>query len=787
MKQGVIIILLTAYAIGIQAQSKATISGHVSNSQNGNTIENAEINLSGEDKNNFTDASGFFKFIKLSENNYTLVVKHIGFDDYTINLKLSKNEHKKLDIKLNPSTQNLDEVIIEGETEKDLIISKLPYIETKVIKKQVEENAAHDVGDFLRSSNNIGGVRKGGTQIDPVVRGFKYSQLNVQVDNGLKIEGGCPNRMDPASGHLEIEELESIEIFKGPYALRYGPSFGGVINMKTISHNTADTAHIHVQAITGYESNWNGYKSQVAVNGGNKYVFFNLSGGFKEYGNYKDGNDNEVKSAFSKNNYRGKIGIRPAKDHLLVFNYEQSYGYDIRFPTLPMDEREDDTRLMSFDYTGTNISNTIESIKFKIYNSDVKHEMDNKYRPFSDTVVAVSNINAINQGARAEFDLHIWKGNLAVGADYEQIKKDGDRVKNMIKQPGLPVKNEKLWNNALINNLGIFGEYILNYKTLEVIAAARIDFNDATSDEISIKHPMQGEIYNYGTDSIKSNFTNFSFSLGVTKNFNNSFSLSLALGRGVRSPDMTERFIILLPIGYDKFDYLGNPQLKPEANNQLDVTLKYVNDKSGMFQLNGFYSLVNNYITGKILPPSEQKPLSKDVLGVKQFYNAGNAQFRGFEFSYATPSHPKFGAQIFASYTYATLNEAQQYVLNDQGEVIDEIYIQNDALTEIPPMESSVVLFYKVHKGKFIPKVKVRMVAPQNHVSEASYESTSPGFVVTSLILNYTLNKYFKVSGGVNNIFNTAYYEHLNRNIIGSTYNLYEPGRVFYINLIFNI
>ncbi|MEZ5195165.1 MAG: hypothetical protein R2764_01805 [Bacteroidales bacterium] len=42
--------------------------------------------------------------------------------------------------------------------------------------------------------------------IDPVVRGFKYSQLNVQVDNGLKIEGGCPNRMDPATAHVEIED-----------------------------------------------------------------------------------------------------------------------------------------------------------------------------------------------------------------------------------------------------------------------------------------------------------------------------------------------------------------------------------------------------------------------------------------------------------------------------------------------------------------------------------------------------------------------------------------------------
>lgn len=787
MKQGLIIITIVLYTIGIQSQDTSSIAGSITNSENSNAIENAEIYLSEVEIKKISDANGYFEFTKLSENNYTVVVNHIGFENYSTIVNLKKDEHKKISIRLNPDTQNLDEVIIIGESEKDLIISKLPYIETKVVKKQVEESAAHDVGDFLRSSNNIGGVRKGGTQLDPVVRGFKYSQLNVQVDNGLKIEGGCPNRMDPATGHLEIEELESIEIFKGPYALRYGPSFGGVINLKTISHNTADKAHIHVQAITGYESNWNGYKGQIALNGGNKYVFFNLSGGRKDYGNYKDGNGNEVKSEFSKYNYRGKIGIRPAKNHLLVFNYEQSYGQDIRFPTLPMDERTDDTQLMSFDYTGTTLSNTIEVVKLKIYNSDVKHEMDNKYRPFSDTVVAVSNINAINQGARAEIDLKLRKGNLAAGVDYEQITKDGDRVKNMIKQPGLPVKNEKLWNNALINNMGIFGEYIVSLNSFEVIGAARVDFNDAKSDEISIKDPAQGEIYNYGTDSIKSNFTNFSISLGVTKTLNKGFSLSAAIGRGVRSPDMTERFIILLPIGYDKFDYLGNPQLEPEANNQLDITLKYLNDKAGMFQLNGFYSLLNNYITGEIIPPSIQKPLSKDVLGVKQFQNAGNAQVRGFEFSYATPTHLKFGAQFFASYTYATLNEAQQYVLNDQGDVVDEVYIKNDALTEIPPLESTVVLFYKVSEGKFVPKIKVRMVSAQNHVSEASYEQTSAGFVVTSIALNYTFNKYLKVSGGVNNLFDNAYYEHLNRNIIGSNTNLYEPGRVFYVNLIFNI
>jgi iron complex outermembrane receptor protein len=53
--------------------------------------------------------------------------------------------------------------------------------------------------------------------IDPVVRGFKYSQLNVQLNGGLRIEGGCPNRMDPATAHVDMNDLENITILKGPF------------------------------------------------------------------------------------------------------------------------------------------------------------------------------------------------------------------------------------------------------------------------------------------------------------------------------------------------------------------------------------------------------------------------------------------------------------------------------------------------------------------------------------------------------------------------------------------
>ncbi|MBN2175079.1 MAG: TonB-dependent receptor [Bacteroidales bacterium] len=787
MKNFVLLVVFFLAFLATQSQEKSSISGNLIDQQTSQPVANAEIILIEDSIITTSDDNGYFVFKNLPKGYYSIRIRHIAYHDVVKKIKLNTGENIDLKFTLTGKSLQLEEFIVESESETDQIISKLPYIETSIVKREMDKNASRDVGDFLRSSNNIGGIRKGGTQLDPVVRGFKYSQLNIQMNNGQKIEGGCPNRMDPATAHVEIEDIEKIEVYKGPYALRYGQSFGGVINLKTVRPEPSDSFQIHINALKGYESNWNGNKEQLAVQGESKKVFFNLSGGRKDYGNYKDGNSNEVKTSFKKYNYKGQLGFVPHKNHSIIMTYEESNGRDVSFPTLPMDERKDDTRLISLDYNAGDITGLINSFNLKLYNSDVRHEMDTKERPFSDTTVAVSIINALNQGGRLEAGIPLSKGLLYAGVDFEQIKKDGERTKTMIKQPGLPVKREQLWNNAEINNFGVFAEYSITLGKFELVAASRLDFNKGISDSILVMHPMQGEIFHYSTDSIQSEYINFSISAGANQKITQNLTLSLSLGRGVRSPDMTERYIILLPIGYDKFDYLGDPQLKPETNNQADLTVKFTSHKIGLLQVNGFYSLVNDYITGKRLPPSIQKPLTQDVLGVKQFYNAGNARFRGFELTYSTPLHLKFGIKLYSSYTCATLDKVHKYILNDQGSVVDDVELENDALTEIPPFESKIVVHYRFFKGKFIPQLSYRIVAAQNHVSEASYEQETPGFSVIGFSFTYLFNKYFTVSGGVDNIFDKAYYEHLNRNIIGSNGNLYEPGRVFFVNLFFKI
>jgi iron complex outermembrane receptor protein len=265
-----------------------------------------------------------------------------------------------------------------------------------------------------------------------------------------------------------------------------------------------------------------------------------------------------------------------------------------------------------------------------------------------------------------------------------------------------------------------------------------------------------------------------------------NLSLSLSLGRGTRSPDMNERFITLLPIGYDPYDYLGNPQLEPETNNQADLRLDAESNAAGSFKLNLFYSYVNRFISGVLVPETVAKPQSKGVLGVKQFENIGNVWLTGFEFSWETPREWEWGATASAAITYGVNPEAERYIIED-GEVIGKEIVKDDGLPEIPPFEGNLNVYYKFLKGKLVPRASVRMVATQGHISQAYEETKTPGFITAGLNFSWQVHPVLNISGGVNNIFNQPYYEHLNRRMVGNTGNFFEPGRSFYVVLRFNV
>ncbi len=187
-----------------------------------------------------------------------------------------------------------------------------------------------------------------------------------------------------------------------------------------------------------------------------------------------------------------------------------------------------------------------------------------------------------------------------------------------------------------------------------------------------------------------------------------------------------------------------------------------------------------------MLPASVITPQTQGALGVKQFINTDYVTLKGFEFGYTSPETYKTGIKAVLGYTYGVNPEVIKYIVTN-GQVTGQTLLEKDALSEIPPLEGTVSVNYKFLKGKLVPLVSARVVADQRHTSEAFYEVYTPGFAVFNFSCTYRLHKSAELLVGVNNLLNRAYYEHLNRKIVGSTGKLYEPGRVFYLNLLLSI
>jgi iron complex outermembrane recepter protein len=748
--RALVCVLILFLLIGfVKAQEKSAISGRIFDASTNTALPEANIWIKDRSRGEVSDFRGYYEIKNLEPGEYTIVISYIGFERAEKTITLGEGERKNVEVYLHEQPLLLvEEIVVTGTR-------PATYIQTEYHRKDYESQQVNDLGKLMRNVPNVSAIRRGGYGLDPVLRGFKYDQLNVQVDGGARIEGACPSRMDPAMAHMSAGDLEKIEILKGPYALRFGPSFGGVVNMVTAAPERFESFTVGAYLESGYESNIDGWQNRVSVSGGSSIIDFRLSGGLARYNNYTDGAGNEIPSSYDKSDYTVKLGINPALNHRLQVSFRQVFARDVMFPSLPMDERKDDTSIIILDYAARNLSSSVTSLNLKAYRSDVSHIMDNRDKPTSVMTDAVTDVTTSVWGFRTETGLLIGSNFLFAGIDYAQTDKTGFRTREFIAGPRLgTIITDNVWQGASILNAGVFAEFRSSVSDVQIVGAVRADYNKAESTE-------PDEAFSLLYDSMRSEYTNLSISAGVTKAVSRNLELSLFAGRGIRSPGISERYINFLPVGVDRYDYIGDPKLDPEVNNNADLGVR-LRTPSGMITGNIYYSYVIDFISPE---RTDLQGKNMDVLGVKRFTNISSASLTGFEFGYTAVFGGMLHLSTQASYTRGKNNTTDEW------------------LPEIPPFEGRISMGIALFNGTLTPEISLRAAVRQNNISESFGETSTPGFVLAHFSVRFTPSRHINISAGVNNIFDKAYYEHLNRKNQADGRFLYEPGRVFYISM----
>lgn len=659
---------------------------------------------------------------------------------------------------------NLNTVIVTGQGTTDPVLTK---VKTDLVKKVVQPK---NVADLFNDFNGFSLIKRGNYAIDPSFRASQYEQLNILFDSGTKAMHACPNRMDPITTHVVPEDIERIEVIKGPYTVRYGATFGGVINLVTQKPSAMDNG-FHGSISSGYETNGNALVSSLKLHQITDKYDVTATAGYRDFGNYEDGDGTEIPSAFRSLDYGLRLGYNIKDNQRIQAHWRQSYGRDVLHAGLPMDTDEDNSSILSLDYKISDVGDFIEEINAKAYYSYVDHIMSNARRPSSMMTEALSTIDATTAGGKVEFKMKpTEKWILYGGIDALLIARDGGRTRTVKRNmmgdllPQPMVFQDKVWQDSYINDYGLFAEnkYALSNKT---ILTAGVRYDLVISDIQDPEADFQ-ELY---TDLGQRDEHNVSATVSMKHRLSGNNKLEIAYGRGVRSANMIERYINHFSVGQDPFEYVGNPNLDAEVNNQFEIGFKgrkaFTKGIDALrYSISGYYSLYENYIVAVVDPTLDRKFMpNAQPQEVKRFINIDDAYKTGFEAEAAIDFAKHFNFNAAMAYVYA------------RNEDLDE------SLPLTPPLTTR--LGFGFEKEKVWASLDYTITSRQDQILTSFREQETAGYETLDLRLGIKPYKNVQLGLAVLNVFDETYNNHLNFSFTNQAdfgrVPINDPGRNF--------
>jgi iron complex outermembrane receptor protein len=613
--------------------------------------------------------------------------------------------------------------------------------------REIRESSAKDVGEALTKLEGIWKIRKGGIANEVVLRGFYRDNINVLID-GARVYGACPNRMDPPSFLVDLSEVERIEIIKGPFDVRHQGSMAGLVNI--ITKKPEEGFHLKLNASVG---SFNFINLSPVVSYADDKLGILVGYSYKYSKPYKDGDGRRVteyanpaykpefrhKKAFEINTYWTKLGFKPIKNHSVEFSYTRQDARNILYPYLRMDTIRDTTDRFNMNYQIDGISDMLKSLKFNLYYTRVDHPMDTNLRT---GMYMRSDAKSKTYGGRLEANL----GDLTLG--FEAYKRNWEAInRGMMTQYAIP--------DVDTENFGLYGEYKKNLSNkLRLVAGLRLDTTKTEADSSKANTNLYDEYK--GTRSTSKTDTYPFGNVQLFYELQKGTELFVGLGHSVRVPDAQERYFALRGTSTD---WVGNPELKPSKNTELDLGIKHFTDRA-LIKATAFYSYVQDYIT------VHKQTNTRDA----RSYENVDAQFFGGK------------VDLRLSLTQELFFFGGMSYVQGRKETKPEKNINSSNVAEIPPLKTRLALRYD--KGAYFGEVETILSATQNRVDRDLNEQKTSGYGVVNIKVGGNF-KGFTINAGVDNLFDKKYFEHLSylRDPFAAGVKVPEPGRTFYLNV----
>jgi len=160
-----------------------------------------------------------------------------------------------------------------------------------------------NVADLLNRVPGVQIVQSGGrgSVAGVFIRGTKTAQTLVLVD-GMRVGSVTTGGANGALDHLNIEQIERVEVLRGPHSAMYGSdAIGGVIQVFT-RRSATEGLQGRIRVAAGNNGVW---ERSVGISGGNQDTRFNLSASLDEMNGF-DRTNTADKASSDDDTYRNK-------------------------------------------------------------------------------------------------------------------------------------------------------------------------------------------------------------------------------------------------------------------------------------------------------------------------------------------------------------------------------------------------------------------------------------------------------------------------------------------------
>ena len=631
----------------------------------------------------------------------------------------------------------LDEVEINGVENKHSAHSY--YKKTEVVT----------IDQLMERLPGVWMMRRGNYAAEPVVHGLSGGRLNITID-GTKIYGACTDNMDPISSYIEPDNLSSVAFSMDETNGNASGSSNMSLNFNTKKARLTNEPFFNSAFTSSWHSVTNGSNHSLVLDKSSSKYGVRSNFTYRKHGDYRVGKEKIPYSGYEKLNLAVNGVKKLSTTAQLRGSFITDHARNIGYPALPMDVAYARAYISSMSFLKAFNNSKEGFLESKAYVNIVDHLMDDSQRevfmhmdmPGNTLTAGLFNLYTFNLSEKSTVKVKAEGHYNFSHAEMTMFPVD-EIPMYMLTWPDVNKWEANLFGslNRMFNpKQSLFFESQVTYSSFKV------------NNILGIK---QFEIFNYDVSQNKS-FVLPVVNLRYAHDINMHWSYSLSLGHKTRVSTISELYGYYLFNRQDGYDYMGNPELKPEKSLGLFLDVKYTSEQFTL-EANSFYQDYTDYIMPEYVPG--YSTMTYGALGVKEFVNLPGATLLGANFMSSWMVTKKLSMLFTGSYSYG----------RDDSSI---------PLPQIPPFEGFVMLKYS--NRNFNIQVESNSALAQNRISEhfnelATEEYTVYNFRLEKLVNNQRLK--WKFSGGCENLMDKNYRNHLDWG------NLPRPGRNFYLGI----